>query len=49
MKARWKVTIDRTYIGLFVDETEAARVYDREALRRHGEFAVTNFPREDYQ
>lgn len=32
------------YIGLFVDEREAAWAYDREARRRFGSFARTNFP-----
>ena len=31
-------------IGYFDDEIEAARVYDREVLRRFGQFAWLNFP-----
>ncbi len=31
-------------IGYFDDETEAAKAYDREALRRFGQFAWLNFP-----
>lgn len=36
------------YIGSFRNEVAAARAYDRAALRHHGEFAVTNFPKKDY-
>lgn len=32
------------YIGLFEDETEAAKAYDRVALELYGEFAKINFP-----
>jgi hypothetical protein len=34
----------RIYLGLFVDPTEAARVYDAAAREVHGEFARVNFP-----
>jgi len=37
------------YIGRFKTEVEAARAYDRAALKYHGEFAKLNFPREDYK
>lgn len=36
------------HIGHFKDENDAARAYDRAALKYFGPFAVTNFPREDY-
>lgn len=56
---RWRVVIcagarDRRgnakqiYVGHFIDETEAARAYDRAALKHFGAFAATNFPKEDY-
>jgi len=34
------------YVGQFTDEVEAARAYDHEAIRLHGEFALLNFPEE---
>ena len=35
-------------LGYYATAEEAARVYDRKALELHGEFAYTNFPKEDY-
>lgn len=32
------------YVGVFQDEVEAARAYDRSALYHYGEFARINFP-----
>lgn len=37
------------YFGTFETAEEAARVRDIEVLRLHGEFAVLNFPREEYE
>lgn len=37
------------YLGTFDDKIEAARTYDRAALKYFGEFAFTNFPRSDYE
>jgi hypothetical protein len=39
---------ERIWIGYFDIEIEAARAYDRAAIKYHGEFARLNFPREDY-
>jgi hypothetical protein len=49
---RWIARIyfqgQRIWIGIFDSELEAARAYDRAAIKYHGEFARLNFPREDY-
>jgi hypothetical protein len=45
---KWRVVIHKDgraqHIGVFTDQIEAARAYDREALRLHGDFARLNFP-----
>jgi hypothetical protein len=37
------------YLGFFKDPVEAAKCYDRKALEIFGDFANTNFPRENYE
>lgn len=37
------------HLGVFGTDVEAARAYDDEALRLHGEFANLNFPLERYE
>jgi hypothetical protein len=36
------------YLGYSRDPKEAAKLYDEAAVQNFGEFAVTNFPRENY-
>ena len=46
--SKWQAEIrsngQRSYLGVFVDESDAARAYDRAAIESHGEFARLNFP-----
>lgn len=48
----WNVSVVRegklVFFGRYKNELEAARAYDRAAIKFHGEFARLNFPREDY-
>lgn len=39
---------NRITLGWFTDPVEGAKVYDRKAIELFGEFAYTNFPRENY-
>jgi hypothetical protein len=52
-KQKWVATIRvdgrHIYIGSHVIPTEAARLYDRAAIKYFGEFARLNFPRSDYK
>ena len=41
---RCRIDGRNTHIGLFSDEEDAARAYDRAARESHGEFARLNFP-----
>ena len=38
----------RHHLGTFTDPAEAAKVYDRKAIEVFGDYACTNFPREEY-
>jgi hypothetical protein len=38
----------KIWLGSFDNEIDAARAYDRAAIKYYGEFARLNFPREDY-
>ena len=40
--------VDCRYLGLYKDEVEAAKAYDREAVLRRGIHAVTNFDLSEY-
>lgn len=44
-----KINGKLTHLGMFVDLDEAARQYDRTVIEHFGDFAFTNFPREEYE
>lgn len=46
--ARIQYNKKRIYVGYSKDPVEAAKAYDRKAIELHGEFAYTNFPKENY-
>jgi hypothetical protein len=43
-RARIRVNGKRIYLGSFIDETDAAKAYDNDARKHHGQFASLNFP-----
>jgi len=52
-RGRWEASIrdegKKIHLGYFASELEAARAYDRATLEHFGEFARTNFDKEDYK
>jgi hypothetical protein len=51
-KRRWESRIvyqgKRIFLGRFISEIDAAKAYDRAAIKYHGDFAHLNFSREEY-
>jgi len=48
-RAGLRVDKKMMWFGAFDEKEEAARVRDKAAIKYHGDFAVTNFPRSDYE
>jgi AP2-like factor, euAP2 lineage len=48
LRDKWAVQLtlngQKTFLGRFASETDAARAYDRAALQYFGEYAYINFP-----
>lgn len=48
---KWRAQIhynrENRYLGVFEDEVEAAKEYDKEAVKLFGEFAYLNFPQDN--
>ena len=47
-KCMWATKYNGRVIRIFSSKEKAARLYDKLVLEEFGEFAYTNFPREDY-
>lgn len=47
-RAQIKINGKMTYLVYYDAEIEAARAYDRKAIELFGDYALLNFPREDY-
>jgi hypothetical protein len=43
---KWQVYIHGRYLGVFLNEEDAARAYDAAAVAAWGEYACVNFPKE---
>lgn len=48
-RAKISAFLVRYHLGSFRTPEEAARAYDRGAIKHHADFAVLNFPRTDYE
>lgn len=48
-KSYWVAQAASRYIGRFSSAVDAAVAYDLAAIKHFGEFALTNFPRENYE